>query len=169
MGVESETAPCLVVLGEGARCALPAEGNGYCVTHSWLAERDLEIFKVVAEHYRQDLRLFWQRCNLYLIVHAALVSVYATIESASLAPMLGVFGLVLSVFWYLVARGSFLWIRRWRAELTRLDRIVDRFQAFAQVEERGNAYPWLSPSWVTQWLPIAFGLGWMGLMALSLS
>jgi hypothetical protein len=160
---------CLAVLKEDVPCPHPPENNGYCAAHEWMADRDLEIFKVVAEHFRQDLRLFWQRNNLYLVVQAALVSVYVTARSGSFAPLLSIFGSILCVFWYFVARGSILWISYWRRELITLDRIVDRFHIFLRIERQVNLQPWFSPSWVTQWLPVAFAIGWLSLLISSLS
>jgi hypothetical protein len=160
---------CLAVLVEGVTCPHKPGNNGYCAAHEWMADRDLEIFKILAEHFRQDLRLFWQRSNLYLVVQAALVSVFVAAQSGSFASPLCIFGLILCVFWYLVARGSILWISRWRRELIALDRVVDRFHIFLRLEEHVNSQPWLSPSWVTQWLPVAFAIGWLGLLISSLS
>jgi hypothetical protein len=75
-------------------------------------------------------------------------------------------GLIVSAFWFLVARGSIRWLGLWRDEVRRLDRIVNRFQTFDHIESHVSANPLSSPSWVTQWLPAFFLLGWIFLIIL---
>ncbi len=129
------------------------------------ADRDFELFKLVAEHFRADLQLFWQRCNLYLVVNAALVSVYSSLHASSLQPLLAGFGLIISIFWFVVVRGSAYWIDNWRQQLGQLDEFANTRHIFAEFQRQAAEHPWRVPSWVTQWLPLVFAIGWAGLLA----
>ncbi|WP_328474789.1 hypothetical protein OHA21_16135 [Actinoplanes sp. NBC_00393] len=130
---------------------------------------DIEVFKVVAEHFRQDLREYWVRNNMYLLITGILVSVFASLgnkEGYGLA--LPAFGLLVSVFWFAVAYGSTRWLQIWRDELCAIDREVDRFQVYYRVEQRRRVIGKVrSPSWITQFLPLAVGAGWLALLLVS--
>jgi hypothetical protein len=128
---------------------------------------DIEIFKMIQAHYLQDLREFWVRNNMYLVINGALVSVYAsTANRGSYSLAIAAFGLVITVFWIAVARSSNQWLRAWREELIRLDRTVDRFQVYSHVEQ-GAPRGIRSPASVTQWLPVSLGVGWVLIILLG--
>jgi hypothetical protein len=132
---------------------------------------DLEVFKMVADHFNQDLREFWVRNNMYLFVTGILVSVFASLGSTEAYRLaLPAFGLLISLFWFAVSRGSYRWLRAWRDELCEIDLRIDRFQVFHRVERqvRANRRMW-SASWVTQWLPVAVGTGWLALLLLAIA
>jgi hypothetical protein len=132
---------------------------------------DLEVFKMVAEHFNQDLREFWVRNNMYLFVTGVLVSVFASLGSNEAYRMaLPAFGLLISLFWFAVSRGSYQWLRAWRNELCDIDLLVDRFQVFHRVERQvGRQRKMWSASWITQWLPVAVGIGWLALLILAIA
>ena len=157
---------CVVELADGSPCPnLPTVGN-YCDSHQAVLSRDIDMLKMVESHHMQDVREFWARSNFYLVVDAALVSVFVQ-SSSSLRHLLGAFGVIISLFWLLVARGSVYWIKMWRDEVRRLDQVVDRFRIYDRVEQNASSRPYLSPSWVTQWLPAFFVVGWVVLLAKS--
>ncbi|GAA3345234.1 hypothetical protein GCM10020358_51520 [Amorphoplanes nipponensis] len=125
---------------------------------------DIEILKLVHSHFDQDLRQFWVRSNMYLILTGVLVSAYAaTAPKGDYSLVVGVFGLVVSVFWFAVARASYLWICAWRAELCRLDEEIDRFRAIARTE-RLPLRPLASATGVTRWFPLVVAAGWTTLL-----
>jgi hypothetical protein len=160
---------CVVVLADGSRCPEAVVLGHYCEQHDSAKQRDIEVFKVLSEHYRQDLREFWSRNNFYLVVDAALVSVYSSQADSAVRLTLGLFGVGISVFWYLVARGSIIWLGRWRREIMQLDELVDRLEVWHRIEAGVKERPWESPSWVTHWLPVMFGLGWLVLLFVGLA
>jgi len=45
-------------------------------------DRDIEVFKMVTSHFRQDLREFWNRANFYLLTNAGLFSAFLIIYPA---------------------------------------------------------------------------------------
>lgn len=101
------------------------------------------------------------------MVDDLLVSAFTAAHAHALQIVLSCAGLVISLFWLVVARGSIAWLALWRAEVRRLDRIVNRFQSFAVIEGRLQRRPWLSPSWLTQWLPACFLAGWTVIFLLA--
>lgn len=121
---------------------------------------DIEILKLVHSHFDQDLREFWVRNNMYLVVTGVLVSVFAsTAPHGSYSLIIGVFGLIVSVFWFAVSRASHRWICAWRQELCRLDLEIDRFQAIHHVENL-PVRPLGSASGITRWFPLVVSAGW---------
>jgi hypothetical protein len=157
---------CVVILPGGSGCSgSPVDGR-YCARHTTVAQRDTEVFKLVHMHYLHDLSLFWQRSNFYLLVEGALVTGFASSTEAELRVALAGIGLLISLFWFMVARGSVIWLNRWREELITLDALVDRLQVYARIEPQVLARPWESPSWITRWLPIPFGVSWVVLLVL---
>ena len=66
-----------------------------------------------------------------------------------------------------MARGSIAWLALWRAEVRRVDLIVNRFQSFSTIEGRLQRKPWLSPSWLTQRPPACFLTGWVVIFLLA--
>ena len=127
------------------------------------------MFKILSEHFRQDLREFWSRNNFYLVVDAALVSIYTSQTASDMRLALGLFGLTVSIFWYLAARGSLIWLAHWRREIMDLDQSVDRLEIWGRLESRVKQRPWESPSWVTHWLPLVFGIGWVTLLLVAVT
>lgn len=159
---------CSVTLADGSPCSAPLAVGSYCEHHSALADRDLQIFQIVHEHFEQDLREFWQRSNFYLVVDGILLSAFVSAHLRSLQILLVCAGLVISLFWLLVARGSIVWIRMWRGEVRRLDQVVNRFQSFNLIEDQVRVSKLSSPSWVTQWLPAFFLVGWFVIFLLAI-
>jgi hypothetical protein len=164
------TAPgtCSVDLPDGSPCSAPLAVGSYCEHHSAVADRDLKIFEIVHGHFEQDLREFWQRSNFYLVVDGLLLSAFVSAHLHPLQILLACAGLVISLFWLLVARGSITWIRLWRGEVRRLDQVVNRFHSFSTVESRVQIKKWSSPSWLTQWLPAFFLVGWIVILLLAI-
>ena len=159
---------CRYLMDDGTQCSnRQVEGTSFCEQHTQHHHADLEVYKVVTEHYRQDIREFWSRSNFYLLVEAGLLSVFVSIASQSsdyarvLGLGLGLFGLTIAISWVLVSRGSTIWIRRWRSFAVEIDKVVDRHQIYTKAESFADRNPLLSSSTVTQVLPIIFCLGWV--------
>lgn len=120
-----------------------------------------EILKMAQGHFLQDLREYWVRHNMYLLVNGVLVSVFASLAGrAAWSLAIAAFGLVVSIFWLLVARASYRWLGVWRRELVELSDNADPFRVYARVEQMALKRH-QSPSWITQWLPLVVGAGWV--------
>ncbi len=138
-------ATCAGVLADGANCTQLADTGRYCPGHVRFEARDLDMLKLASEHFRLDLQLFWQRGSLFLLMNTAVATVYAAASQAALRPLLAVFGLITTVFWFLVMRASAYWIDHWRHR------------------------PWLVPSEISKWLPAVLAAGWCALFIGSLT
>ncbi len=129
---------------------------------------DIEIFKVVSDHLKQDTAQFWIRANFYLVAHAGLLSAFVLSYNAlrqqvgifRVIPILGVFA---SIFWFVVMRSSVRWIRMWRDQVMKLDEELDRFHCYVEVEGVAKQNPLSSPSYLTQFLPLLFVLTWLAI------
>jgi hypothetical protein len=131
------------------------------------ASCDIEIFKMVTSHFDQDLREFWNRANFYLLINAGLFSAFLIVYPALIkdhvlivveVPLLGI---TIAAFWYLTLRGAQYWIGQWRDEVIRLSKELDRFQCYANIEALVKKRRFLSPSYLTKFLPIVFMIAWI--------
>jgi 4-amino-4-deoxy-L-arabinose transferase-like glycosyltransferase len=133
---------------------------------------DLENFKMVVEHFNQDLREYFNRANFYLVTNAGILSafliVYPTImnEHMLIVLLVPILGVVISALWFLVLRGALFWIQKWRKELIKLSKELDRFQCFASVETLYNVNKSKSPSYLTLFVPTVFLLAWIAILAI---
>ena len=129
---------------------------------------EIEIFKIVTDHLKQDTAQFWIRANFYLVAHAGLLSAFA-ISYNALRQQIGIFrvipivGVFASIFWFGVMRGSVRWIQRWREQVMELDQELDPFRCYVQVESVAKQSPLSSPSYLTQFLPLLFVLAWLAI------
>ncbi len=162
-------AVCAGLAVGGTPCAKAAATGRYCAEHARFEIRDLEMLKLASEHFRLDLQLFWQRSNLYLLLNTAAATVYVSASQPALRPVLAAFGLITSVFWFLVLRGSAYWIDRWRQELERLDPIASDHRFFTRMSQETVRKPWLVASEISQWLPVILTIGWTALGVSSLA
>jgi hypothetical protein len=151
------------------RCELGAGAkSGEAMEQTVDTKHDIEILKLVHSHFDQDLRQFWVRGNMFLIVTGVLVSTFAaTAAKSDYSLVIAAFGLIVSIFWFAVARASYLWICAWRDELCRLDDQIDRFKSISRVE-RLPLRPFASASGITRWFPIVVAIGWLIILSGSL-
>lgn len=128
---------------------------------------DIENFKMVTDHFNQDLKEFWNRANFYLVTNAGLFSaffiIYPTLVQNHLwltivVPLLGI---TITTLWFLVLRGALHWIEEWRKQVIELSKALDRFKCFYNVESSMELKKSLSPSYLTEFLPIAFLVAWI--------
>lgn len=135
---------------------------------------DIENFKMVVEHFNQDLREFWNRANFYLVTHAGLFSAFLIIypslikDHLLIVIVVPLIGVIIAAFWYLVLRGASYWIEQWREEVIRLSKELDRFQCYAKIESSVKHRRFFSPSYLTRFLPIVFMIAWVVILAIVL-
>jgi hypothetical protein len=129
---------------------------------------EIEIFKVVTDHLKQDTAQFWIRANFYLVALTGLLSAFVLSYNA-LRQQVGIFrvipilGALASIFWFAVMRNSITWIQMWREQVVKLDEELDRFRCYAEVESLAKRKPFSSPSYLTQFLPLMFMLAWLAI------
>jgi hypothetical protein len=128
---------------------------------------DIENFKMVAEHFNQDLKEFWNRANFYLVTNAGLFSAFLIVYPALVKDHLWIalevptLGIAIAVLWFFVLRGALHWIEQWRKQVIKLSKELDRFQCYYRVESSIKERKSLSPSYLTKFLPIAFITAWI--------
>jgi hypothetical protein len=131
---------------------------------------DLELFKAVVEHFRHNLTIYWQHSNFFIVIEAALLSVFTGFETASeresIVPALGIFGILVALFWWWVSYGRWKLINIWRDELKRLDWRIDRHRAFFRGEVKSTRRTHLIPAFAGLFLPPLIALGWIALIVL---
>ncbi len=123
-------------------------------------------FNAITDHFKQDVREFFTRSNFYLAVQAALLSVFgvrdmpANLFDLVVTLVLILTGLVLSIFWGVVAYGCVVWIGRWRDEVRRLSREYSETKSHYRIEALAVKHPWQSAERITMYLPWLFGIIW---------
>jgi len=132
--------------------------------------QDIEIFKIVTEHFRQDVHDFWLRANFYLLAQSGLFSAFmvtypALTEHGALIiqESISILGLATAILWFIVLRNSLHFVQKWREQVIKLDKELDRFQCYVDVERLAKQRPYSSPSYVTQFLALAFVVAWAAL------
>lgn len=131
---------------------------------------DIENFKMVADHFNQDLREFWNKANFYLLTNAGLFSafivIYPTLVNGHffIVLLVPVVGILIAVLWFVVLNGSLYWIDKWRGEMIRLSKEIDRFQCFATIESLLAEKKAKSPSHLTQIMPLIFVAAWITIL-----
>lgn len=135
---------------------------------------DIENFKMVTEHFRQDLREYWNRANFYLVTNAGLFSafliIYPTLAAthSSMVLLVPILGISIATLWFLVLRGALFWIEQWRQQVIKLSKELDRFQCYYQVESMLKERRYLSPSNLTKFVSVVFILAWVAIFTIVL-
>lgn len=135
---------------------------------------DIENFKMVADHFNQDLREFWNRANFYLVTNAGLFSAFLIVYPALMSNhlpvvvLVPVLGIAIALLWFFVLRGALHWINEWRKQVIRLSKELDRFQCYYKVEKTMTERRSLSPSYLTTFFPIIFIVAWILILAIVL-
>lgn len=125
-------------------------------------DSDLEIFKVVVEHFRHNLEMFWQPYTLFILIQGALITVFTSTTSLGRdRSALAVFGILLSAYWAWIGWTRWRLINHWRKEVMRLDLTVDRHLAFFWVETHAQRRPLLIPAYSALALPPLMAVGWI--------
>ena len=155
---------CRYICDDGKQCSQEkVQGTDFCEEHANWLPADLEVYKAVTAHFRQDIREFWSRSNLYLLVQVGLLSVFSIIPDRSrvVSSALSILGILIAIVWFIVLRGAVRWIQRWREQTIRIDNLIDRYHIYEKIESFAYSHPFMSPSYVTQYLPLAFGFTWL--------
>jgi len=138
-------------------------------------ETDLVVYQMVVDHFKQDTREFWSRANFFLVAHAGLFSAFVVtypgfeVSPTLLSLSIPLLGLSVAIVWFLVMRGAVYFQQRWREQVIKLDAELDRFKCYVEIESLAKKRPYLSPSYVTQFLPVIFGVAWFTILVALIS
>jgi hypothetical protein len=144
-------------------------GEGkFCEQHSSVSKNDVVAFEMTSEHFRMEIQLFWTRANFYLAIEAALASIaFTQTANTFVVYLLSGVGVFLAIIWFLVSNGTAFWIRKWREQVMMIDREVNRFRSYNNIEMLVARNRLLSPTFITRFLPIFFIIFWISLSALA--
>lgn len=173
--VEAPTKTCRYRCGSGSPCSNPVTRPDIhlCDEHARrVTELDGAVYTVVTDHFKQDLREFYARSNFYLVAQAALLAAFFGRRSPEpyANVMLVAIGLVTALFWLCVTHSTVFWIRRWREQVLRVSRELDRrFDAYAQAESPHRHLRAVreSPEDMTKWLPAVFVAAWVAILVFA--
>jgi hypothetical protein len=136
-------------------------------------DRDLEIFRITADHFRHVLNQIATHSSYFLIIQSALFSIFATVIGAQAdegtglvsrrreALFLAVVGLVFASFWAAVSRQRIKALDLWRKNLIHMDGVVDRHGVYLEVEQAASRRRWTAPSTITAQLPWLIMVIWL--------
>lgn len=149
----------------GAWSCWPSEASVARVAPDTNVDRDLEIFRITADHFRHDLVALWNHSSYFLLIQGALFSVFAGILShrsqgtTGPTPVLseGLFiatvGLIFALFWSWVSWRRVKLIELWRQNVMHLDGLVDQHGVYLRVEPSVSQRWWFGPSALNARLP----------------
>jgi hypothetical protein len=83
----------------------------------------VEELQVADQHFLHDLKIYWDRANVLLVVHGALLALYGGAFDDADVPRdvelaVGVAGVVTALLWFMIALGTERRIRIWRTAVT---------------------------------------------------
>lgn len=81
----------------------------------------VDFYKIVLETRNLELKLFWERCNYFLVLNSGLAIAYFQIESQRFLLPVAIFAVVVCIFWFEVALGSKFWALRWEQAVFELE------------------------------------------------
>ena len=98
-------------------------------------------FEVALQTRQLEIDLFWKRSLFFWgFISAALIAIAALRDQPMLSLLVSGFGLVVSVAWVLVNRGSKYWQEQWEAKIERAEKDVTG--PLFDVREREQAKGW---------------------------
>lgn len=130
--------------------------------------RLLKAYELVAQHYRQDVLLYWTRTSVFLVVQVALLAVVNGLSDMGERPVwiFGGVGAGTSLIWFLVARASLRWEDRWRRNTAEIDQVVNplgSYQGDLQLPQAKLKRLLSRPAEIATALPVLFLAGWLAL------
>jgi hypothetical protein len=71
-------------MDDGTQCPnTQSHESFFCKQHAQWLTVDREVYKVVTDHFKQNVREFWSHSNFYLVVQAGLLSVFVSMSPLS--------------------------------------------------------------------------------------
>jgi hypothetical protein len=87
-----------------------------------------DIFKSVGDHYRNDINAVWQRSQFFQLSNLGLLAFFYSnaFDRGNIASVIGISitGIVISLFWLLIAKVTIAWIDTWRNALVDVEKVM---------------------------------------------
>jgi hypothetical protein len=80
-----------------------------------------DLYRVALDTRNFEIKLFWQRCNYFLVLNSALAVGFFTMKETKYSALLAVIGIITSVLWFAVGLGSKFWQVRWEYRLKKIE------------------------------------------------
>ena len=145
-------------------------------------DREFDIYTLASEHFRHDLTQFWNHSSFFALLQGALISVAVTnlgpqgekqtpgvLDYQQMGGAIGAIGLLIALFWSMVAWRRSDLIQEWRKQVLHLDGRVNRHAMYQRVEPKVAGYWWYGPTKLTVALPLLFAAVWLLLLAALIS
>ena len=138
------------------------------------AEVELEVFRQLCDHYRQDIRLFWARSNFYTVVNGALMSAFAitfkaqTVGAMVTISVLAAMGIATCVLWRQSTIASLAWIKVWKQKVADANGVLQKASWYGGVLVDGERNASQFSSVITIRLPVVMGSAWAILLIVAL-
>jgi hypothetical protein len=133
----------------------------------WLAA-DQEVFRAVSEHFRHDLRAFWEQSAFFMGIEAGLLAVFVVTTSEHRndieALIFAGFGVVVALFWMYVGNRRAELIDKWRGNAIAIDRVIDRHRFYVELESGVRSSRFGGPTKFTSYLPWVVLVAWLFLV-----
>lgn len=162
---------------EGKQCDKPViQDSHFCAEHTNQSGVDLEVYKSVHSRFHHYVDTSWTRANFFFLVQAGLFTVFTGILAStankampyliSIDFVMGFVGLAIACLWYKHATISVKFVKLWRGQVIKIDKVVDRRQHHAEVEEQLQTS--LTGIQLVQWMCKIFIAGWFILLGILL-
>lgn len=84
--------------------------------------KPIDLYNVAIETRNFEIKLFWERCNYFLVLNSGLAFAYFGIKDQNYLLPVALFGVVVCFFWLQVALGSKFWQSRWEQAIHDLEK-----------------------------------------------
>jgi hypothetical protein len=144
--------------------------NNNVVTQKW--DKEVEAFRYAVETRKLEIELYWKRAGYFWALIAVAFAGYHHYNAARFQFLVSCLGLLFSLGWYLVNRGSKYWQDNWEKRVDELEnevvgslfktRVVPDYSCRKLFCDPFGAYPF-SASKVNQALSLFVFVLWVGL------
>jgi hypothetical protein len=124
----------------------------------------LEIFKVVNDHYRNDINAVWHRSQFFMVTDLGLLAFFYSAafkrDNITNVQWLAGIGLIISLVWVCIMLWTIRWIDVWRHAVVDMEKSLVPFGPFNRGESIGGGH------FHEKLRPENFSLGLAGMFAL---
>jgi hypothetical protein len=129
------------------RCDKPVTQNShFCTEHTNQPSVDLEVYKSLHARFQHYVDICWTRTNFFFLVQAGFFTVFTgvlalTVNQSSryLIPIefiIGIVGLLQACIWHRSSKVQHKFMKLWRVQLIKIDKVVDKRQYHTEVEDQ---------------------------------